>query len=607
MAAYALIAEPDSTRASGLLSLLVGEGLEGVTARDGAEAQEVVRQRGAPSLLVTDLVLPRVDGFALLTWLRERSDAADTRVAVVTAFDELRVRAWQLKDVLGIDALLSRRAPAELVRDTLRRVLAGQRPPLPVPVESVTEQERQRLARIDSMRLVDEGPPEAELQALVSEVAQAFGVPVALLSLVLGDRQWFKAHVGLPPALSRARQTPRDWSFCHHVVQSHESLVVPDATRHPVFRDNPLVRDGIIGSYAGAPLVTSTGEVLGSLCVIDTRPLVLGGEDLEALRELARRVAGDLEQRARARQGTRPVPQGQARVQAPGGARPEPALTEESALALLASAVRVLDVPVLLVAPGRRPHACNGALADLLGLPAEHIPGLSFEAFCQHVAGLTADPALTLRRLDLASESSRGFHLTVALEHPRPRRLRWVARPLPVPGGVAQLLTLSDVGGAPSVREEWERPLRVDALTGLDTRRAGEERLWREIGRCRRDGGPCGVLLVDLAGLGRLNAERGFDAGDAALRDVARRLEGLVPPPGFAVRWEGGTLLAALPGVDAAGTEALRQRLHGEPGAPQVVSAAVAVEGEEDPLGTLARAQAALARAKGEHRPARPG
>lgn len=589
MASYALIAEPDPARASGLRTLLTAEGLEGVVARDGAEAQEVMRQRGAPSLLVTDLALPRVDGFALLTWLRERGDAADTRVVVVTAFDELRVRAWQLQDALGIGALLSRRTPPDTVRDTMRRVLAGQRASPLAQAEVPAEQEQQRLARIDALRLVDAGPPEAELQELVTEVAHAFGVPVALLSLVLGDRQWFKAHVGLPPALARARETPRDWSFCHHVVQGHESLVVPDATRHPVFRDNPLVKDGIVGSYAGAPLVTSTGEVLGSLCVIDTRPLVLGAEDLAALRELARRVAADLEQRGRQR--TRE------------GA--EPALSEDKALALLREAVRALDVPTLLVAPGRRPYACNGALADLLGLPAERFPALTFEAFCQHVAGLTADPAATLRQLDLAAESSRGFHLTLALERPQPRRLRWVARPFPVPGGVAQLLTLLDVGGVPSPREERERMLRVDALTGLDTRRAGEERLWREIARCRRDGLPCGVVLVDLVGLGRLNATRGFDAGDAALRDVARRLERLVAPPGFAVRWEGGTLLAALPGVDGAGAEGLRQRLQDAPGAQEVVSAAVTVEGEEDPQGTVARARAALARAKSEHRPSR--
>ncbi|WP_426752654.1 diguanylate cyclase domain-containing protein [Myxococcus sp. Y35] len=590
MVRYALIAEPDPQRAAGLLALLTAEGLEGVIVRDGAEAQEQVRQRGAPQLLVTDLALPRMDGFALLTWLREQDGAAGTQVVVVTAFDELRVRAWQLKGTLGIHALLSRRASTELMRDTLRRVLGGQLASQAPPDEASSEQEKQRLASIAAMRLVDDGPPEAELQQLVTEVAQAFGVPVALLTLVLGERQWFKAHVGLPPSLAKDRGTPRDWAFCHHVVQGREPLVVPDARRHPVFRDNPLVRDGIVGSYAGAPLQTSTGEVLGSLCVIDTRPLVLGVEDLAALRELASRVAEDLEQRARAKQAT-------AQAQA------APVVSEASALALLREAVQALDVAALLVAPGRRPHTCNAAMADLLGLPSDAFPGMTFDAFCQHVASLTTDPAATLRQLDLAAGASRGLRLTLALERPQPRRLRWVARPFPIPGGTAQMLTLSDMVSPRPPREERERQFRVDALTGLDSRRFGEERLLREIGRCRRSGMPFSVLLADVSGLGRLNATRGFDAGDAVLRDSARVLEALGAPTGFAVRWEGGLFLLALPGVDAERTETLRQRLHATPGVPAMASATVTVEGEEDPQGTLTRAQAALTRAKMEQRP----
>lgn len=116
---------------------------------------------------------------------------------------------------------------------------------------------------------------------------------------------------------------------------------------------------------------------------------------------------------------------------------------------------------------------------------------------------------------------------------------------------------------------------------------------------------PFSVLLADLVGLGRINATRGFDAGDATLRDGARITEALGVPGGFAVRWEGGAFLLALPGVDAARAEALRQKLRDTPGAPDVVSATVTVEGEEDPQGTLARAQAALIRAKTEHRPLR--
>ncbi|NBD11957.1 diguanylate cyclase domain-containing protein [Corallococcus silvisoli] len=598
MPRYALIAEPDSHRATGLLALAQQEGLEGVVARDGAEAQEFVRKRGAPTLLLTDLALPRVDGFALLAWLRGRPDASGTTVVVVTAFDELRVRAWQLKDTLGIHALLSRRSGPEAMRDGVRRALAGQLAGSGL-LEPSSDEEKRRLQRIDELRLVDAGPPDTELQELVSEVAQAFGVPVALLTLVLGDRQWFKAHVGLPAALARDRGTPRDWSFCHHVVQGREAMVVPDATRHPVFRDNPLVRDGIVGSYAGAPLVTASGDVLGSLCVIDTRPLMLGPEDLAALRELAGRVAENLEHTTGGRRGRSAAPRPQGSL--------EPVLTEASALALVREAVRALDVPVLVVAPDRQPFAANAALAELLGLPEERLSGMAFDALCQHVANLSADPGGTLRQLDLAAEGSRGLHLTLTLERPRHRAVRWVARPFLVPGGVAQLLSLIDLGVDTDPRGQRERLLRQDALTGLDTRRVGEERLAKEIGRCRREDLPISLVLVDLVGLGDLNRTRGFDAGDGALRELARRADALCPPPGFAVRWNGDTFLLALPGADAVGAEAVRQQLHAVPGLPELTSTAVTVRGEEDPHGTLARAHAALARSKPERPPGPPG
>ncbi|MCY1036121.1 diguanylate cyclase [Corallococcus sp. BB11-1] len=594
MPRYALIAEPDPHRATALVALATQEGLEGVVARDGAEAQEWVRQRGAPTLLVTDLALPRVDGFALLAWLRGRSDAGGMAVVVVTAFDELRVRAWQLKDALGIHALLSRRADPDAMRDGVRRALAGQLAGGGL-TESSAEEEQHRLARIDELRLVDPGPPDARLQELVSEVAQAFGVPVALLTLVLGDRQWFKAHVGLTGSLARERGTPRDWAFCHHVVQGREAMVVPDATRHPVFRDNPLVRDGVVGSYAGAPLITASGDVLGSLCVIDTRPLMLGPEDLAALRELAARVAQSLESTTAGHRPRTPPPR--------GGGQSEPVLNEASALAIVREAVRALDVPVLVVAPGRKPYAANAALAELLGLPEERLSGMSFDALCQHVANLGADPGGTLRQLDLAAESSRGLHLTLTLERPRPRVVRWVARPFVVPGGVAQLLSLMDLRIGSDLKGEREGLLRQDALTGLDTRRAGEERLSKEIGRCRREGLPFSLVLVDLVELGALNRTRGFDAGDGALRELARHADGLCPPPGFAVRWTGDTLLLALPGADAVGAEAVRQQFHDVPGVPQRVSVAVTVQGEEDPHGTLSRAHAALARAKPDRAP----
>nr|WP_254379959.1 GGDEF domain-containing protein [Corallococcus exiguus] len=231
---------------------------------------------------------------------------------------------------------------------------------------------------------------------------------------------------------------------------------------------------------------------------------------------------------------------------------------------------------------------------------------MAFDSLCQYIASLTSDSGGTLRQLELAAESSRGLHLTLSLERPRPRVVRWVARPFLVPGGIAQLLSLTDLGIGADLKGTRERLLRQGALTGLDTRRVGEERPAKEIGRCRREGLPTSLLLVDLLELGAINRTRGYDAGDAALRELARHAEGLCPPPGFVVRWTGDTLLLALPGADAVGAEAARQQLHDVPGQPACVSIAVTVRGEEDPHRTLDRAHAALVRAKSERKAGPP-
>ncbi len=153
--------------------------------------------------------------------------------------------------------------------------------------------ETRRLEALYAYQILDT-LPEAAFDALVEVAAQVCDMPIALVSLIDRDRQWFKACVGLD-----VRETPRQVSFCNHTIANPDSLlVVPDAKLDPRFVNNPLVTGSPhIRCYAGAPLVTPTGEVLGSLCVIDTVPRQLQPQQLKTLALLAKQVVNQMELR----------------------------------------------------------------------------------------------------------------------------------------------------------------------------------------------------------------------------------------------------------------------------------------------------------------------
>lgn len=149
------------------------------------------------------------------------------------------------------------------------------------------ENEDARLAALRSYAILDTAPEEA-FDDLVRIASAICDVPMASVSLIDRDRQWFKARLGIEDG-----ETSRDSAFCAHAILSPDNLmVVPDALEDVRFHDNPLVQGNPnIRFYAGAPLVDAQGQALGTICVLDRQPRELNPHQLDALNALSRQVA----------------------------------------------------------------------------------------------------------------------------------------------------------------------------------------------------------------------------------------------------------------------------------------------------------------------------
>ena len=157
-------------------------------------------------------------------------------------------------------------------------------------MNSGTEEERQ--AALDPLGL--DSFERTAFNDLVKLAADTFEVPIATISIVDRDRQWFMSPVGLDVA-----ETPREIAFCDHTIRApDELLVVEDATQDERFASNPLVAgEPRIRFYAAAPLKVSSGYAIGTLCVLDTQPRKVNPQKLEQLRFMAGQIVAVLEAR----------------------------------------------------------------------------------------------------------------------------------------------------------------------------------------------------------------------------------------------------------------------------------------------------------------------
>lgn len=161
-----------------------------------------------------------------------------------------------------------------------------------------------RLAALREAALLDT-PPEEPFDRLTRLASRILGAPVALVSLVDEDRQFFKSQTGLGEPWATRRETPLSHSFCQYAVASGKPFVVSDARAHPLVRENLGIGDLGVVAYAGVPLVTSEGHALGSFCVIDPEPREWTPQELEVLTDLASSVMTEIELRSLAEHAAR--------------------------------------------------------------------------------------------------------------------------------------------------------------------------------------------------------------------------------------------------------------------------------------------------------------
>lgn len=274
---------------------------EGVPLRKFSDSSQVAEflQNQRTSLVVLDHDPPRVDGLVACRAIRQRASADNQSMPVImlaaredaAGGEAAGVTEWIVKPFTA--SYLRTKARAWILRTDCQWVRAG-----------IPEDEENRVEALQSLGILDTGH-EPRFDRITRLAAALFDVPIALISLIDRDRQYFKSHYGFDVC-----ESSRDVSFCAHVVYNRDVMIVPDALCDPRFADNPTVKDEPhIRFYAGAPLILDDGSCVGTVCLIDTRIRSLEGpaigllQDLRdlALQELQRKDGSTNAQRGQAR------------------------------------------------------------------------------------------------------------------------------------------------------------------------------------------------------------------------------------------------------------------------------------------------------------------
>jgi diguanylate cyclase (GGDEF)-like protein/PAS domain S-box-containing protein len=576
-----LILDPDRAQVRRLQHLLFDLGATVAIAHSGADAARYVDTKGAPKTLVMNLDLPDQDGIQFLTWLRGLASPDHCAAVVLSAYPGPMNAAHKVRDALGISAVVSAKASAAVLTDLLTRTLtlqdvkraqltraqilakaveadraakAAHAPMVLQPPKALIQRARgneaKRLARIAGVGLAKDLPVEEALQKLAKDLGRAFDAPVALVSLALDGRSWFKAALGVGPDAPKVRTVARDWMFCVELAAEAAPLEVPDAREDGRLKDLPLVVQGALGSLFAANLVGSDDEVLGVLCLADPKPRRISPDEMEQLNALARRLAGEAEMLHQMRLLKQDL-----------SSQWDDAMAREERMEMLRAVLENLGEGVLLHDSRRQILIANRRLADMTGLMTLHIEGSSFEDFTRDLVGLFDDPDDFLTKVQPAAEGPYENQCVIETQRPKRQVLRWRARPIELAHEWYQLLSVADITNETDLEAQRQGLVTKDPLTGLLNRRAAEEEGAREAERCRRQAKPYAVLLCVVDRIKAINAEHGLAAGDDALRSTAEVIQKSLRLTDRPARWGGHSFLVILPDTPEAPARMVAERI----------------------------------------------
>ena len=362
---------------------------------------------------------------------------------------------------------------------------------------------------------IDQAPADPAVDLLVQLAANIFNVPISLISLVESDRQLFAAGVGLAVC-----ESSRDVSFCAHALGSSDILVIPDTLNDPRFRHNALVvGPPHVRFYAGCPLVAPTGHVIGTLCIVDTKPRI-GLDEKEAanLRDLAALVLDKLELRRLdlARQAS------QSRFERMAEISPDAIVcTDEAAKVTFwnLAAERLLGY----------------SAADMLGRSIDLVTPPGNVAEMLDIANNDASLARG-RTLELNLRTAKGEHVPVEVSASMWRE----------DGRASFCAILRDVTERRLNEARLFRLANIDPLTELPNRAFFRNQVESALGTEQH---AC-VMMVDLDGFKDVNDSLGHPAGDSVLAWTAKRLAGCVRSADVVARMGGDEFAIFLPGMD---------------------------------------------------------